>query len=105
MRVGETLAVEIRHRIGFAPDDVIQNPIAEILQHGTDAEDIVVAANYPQTAIRFQHTLSSFEPVMGELVISFEVTEFVPIIILAADARSFRAMQIAAELKIVRRIG
>src|SRR6202795_5289638 len=32
VRVSETAAAEIGHRIGLAPDDVVQNPEAQVLQ-------------------------------------------------------------------------
>src|SRR5215469_1510726 len=34
MGVGETPPAEVRHRIRLAPDDIVQNPVAEILEPG-----------------------------------------------------------------------
>ena len=51
MRVGEAGAFEIRHRVGLAPDDIVEDPITSILHSRADAEDIVVAANDPKRAI------------------------------------------------------
>ena len=45
--IGKARAPEIRHRIGFAPDNVVQHPIPKILQRCADAENIVIAANHP----------------------------------------------------------
>ena len=44
--VGEAAAAEIRHRVGFAPDDVVEDPEAHILEHGADAEDVVIGADF-----------------------------------------------------------
>ena len=38
MRIGEAPPAKIRHRIGLAPDHVVQNPEAQILQDRADAE-------------------------------------------------------------------
>ena len=62
MRVGETLAAEVRHRVHFAPDDVVLNPEAEILQRCAKAEDIVIGADDPQRAIRLQDAAAFGEP-------------------------------------------
>ena len=47
MGVGEAAAAEVRHRVGLAPHHVVQDPEAEILQHGTDAKDVMVGADHP----------------------------------------------------------
>ena len=43
--VGEAAAAEIRHRIGLAPDDVVEDPEAEILEDRADAEYVVIGAD------------------------------------------------------------
>src|SRR5665213_4187493 len=48
MRVGEATAAKIRHRVGLPPDDVVENPKAEILQGAPDAENIVIRADHPE---------------------------------------------------------
>src|SRR5579863_1488358 len=45
MGVGEAAAAEIRHRIGLAPDDIVEDPETEILENGADAEDVVIGAD------------------------------------------------------------
>ena len=48
MGVGEARAFEIGHRVGLAPDDIVQNPIAGVLHSSADPENIVIAADHPQ---------------------------------------------------------
>ncbi len=48
VRIGEAAAAEIRHRVGFAPDDVVEDPEAEILEDRADAENVVIGADDPQ---------------------------------------------------------
>ena len=48
VRVGEAPAAEVRHRVGLTPDDVVENPVAQVLEDGADAEDVVVAADHPE---------------------------------------------------------
>ena len=105
MRVGEPLAAKVRHRVGLAPDDVVQNPVAQVLQNGADAKDVVIAADDPQAAVGLQHALGGFQPVMRELVIGAEILELVPIVVHAVDAGIVGPQQLAAELEVVGRIG
>lgn len=48
----ETAALEVRHRVDFAPDDIVEDPEVQILQHGADAEDVVIGADHPDGAGR-----------------------------------------------------
>ena len=50
MGIGKAPAAEIRHRIGLAPHHIVQDPVAQILQAGADAEDIVIGADNPERA-------------------------------------------------------
>src|SRR3546814_5431671 len=54
MRVGEARALEIGHRIGLAPDDVVQDPESLVLQLRADTKDVVVAADHPQRTVILQ---------------------------------------------------
>src|SRR5258708_32768150 len=45
--ISEAAAAEIRHWIGLAPDDVVENPEAQILHNRADAENIVVGTDHP----------------------------------------------------------
>jgi hypothetical protein len=63
--VGEAAAAEVRHRVGLAPHHVVEDPVAKVLQDGADTEDVVVAADHPQTAGVLQHPAALGEPVSG----------------------------------------
>ena len=67
--IGEAPAAEIRHRVGLAPDDVVEDPEAEILQDRADAEDVVVGADHPERAVRLQHAAAGEQPGAGEGVV------------------------------------
>ncbi len=105
VRIGEAAAAEIRHRIGLAPDHVVEDPEAEILHDRADAEDVVIGADHPDGAGRLQHAAAGGEPGFGEIVIGGEAGELVPVVGDRIDVRIVRALQIAGELEIVRRIG
>ena len=49
--VCEPAPPEVRHRVGFAPDHIVQNPETEILQDRADTEDVVIAADHPDRAV------------------------------------------------------
>src|SRR3546814_5572522 len=74
VRVGEAGALEIGHRVRLAPHDVVEDPIAIVLERGADAENIVIAADHPDAAVRLQDALRFLEPGMGEAVRSEEHT-------------------------------
>lgn len=62
MGVLETAALEVGHGIGLAPDDIVQDPEIEVLEHGADAEDVVVGADDPDGTIRLQHAAAGQQP-------------------------------------------
>ena len=47
MSIGKALAAKIRHRIGFAPHHIVENPEAKILKNGAHTKDIVIGADDP----------------------------------------------------------
>ena len=53
MRVGKALAAEVRHRVRLAPDDVVQDPIALVLQLGAHPEHVVIRADDPNRTVWF----------------------------------------------------
>src|SRR6516165_5610869 len=59
MRVGESAPAEIRHRIRFAPDHVVENPKFEILHDRADAENIVIRADDPDGRRRLHHATAA----------------------------------------------
>ena len=79
VRVLEAAAAKIRHRVGLPPDDVVEDPEAEVLEHGADAEDVVVGADDPKRAVRLEHPATGEQPGAGEIVIGGEAREFVPV--------------------------
>ena len=103
--VGEAPAAEVRHRIGFAPDDVVEDPEAEVLQDRADAEDVVIGADDDDRRVALHHPPRRAEPGAGERVIGGEVGELVPIVVDRVDHALIGARQRAFELQIVRRIG
>ena len=105
MRVGEARALEIGHRVDLAPDDVVEDPEAFILQDGANAEDVVVAADDPERAIGLQDAAGFGEPGARKLVIGFQAVKLVPVIVDGIDTAAFRAEQVATQLEVIGRIG
>ena len=105
MRVLEAAAAEIRHRVGLAPDDVVEDPEAEILHRRADAEDVVVGADHPDRAVRLQHAARGEQPGAGEGVVGGEARELVPVVVDRIDLRLVGTVQVAVELQIVGRVG
>src|SRR3546814_8753179 len=66
MRVGEARALEIGHRIGLAPYDVVQDPESLVLQLRADTKDVVVAADHPQRTVILQDAARRLQPFGGE---------------------------------------
>ena len=105
VRIGEAAAAKIRHRIRFAPDDIVQDPKAEILEDRADPENVVVGTDDPERGGGLHQTAGGKEPGAGEIVICGETREFVPVVVDRVDAEIVGAFEIALELEIVRRIG
>jgi hypothetical protein len=96
---------EIRHRIRLAPDHVVEDPEAKVLHDRADTEDVVIGADDPNGRRRFHHAPASRQPGLREIVVGREARELVPVVIDGIDARIVRALEIARELEIVRRVG
>ena len=105
MRVGKALAAEIRHRVRLAPNHIIQDPIARILQGCADSENIVIASNHPDRAIGLENASCRFQPVAGERVIGCKAVELIPVIVNRIHLGVIRAMQICFELQVIGWIG
>ena len=105
VRVGEAAAAEIRHRVRLAPDHVVEDPEAEVLQDRADAEDVVVGADHPDRAGRLHHAPAGGQPGAGEFVIGGKARELVPVVVDRVDARIVRALEVVGELQIVGRVG
>src|SRR3546814_5289515 len=104
MRGGEARALEIGHRMGLAPDDVVQDPESLVLQLRADAKDVVIAADHPQRSIVLQDAARRLQPFGGEAVIGLESVELVPIVGHRVDAAAFRTEKVTTKLEIIGRI-
>src|SRR5262249_523920 len=62
VRICEATPTKIRHRIGFSPDHVIEDPKAEILHYRADAENIMIGAYHPDGGGRLHDAAASGEP-------------------------------------------
>ena len=96
MRVGEAGAAEIGHRVGLAPDDVVQDPEVGVLQQRADAVDVVIAADHPDRAVVLQDAARLGQPFAGEIVVDREAVELVPIVVDSIDPAAFGPEQVAA---------
>ncbi len=86
MGIGEPTAAEVRHWIGLAPNDVVQNPEAEILQDRADAENVVIGPDDENRRVVLHHAPRGGEPIAGELIVIGEARELVPIVIDRIDS-------------------
>ena len=103
--VGEAAAAEIRHRIGLAPHDVVEDPEAEVLENRPDAKDVVIGADDNEGGVRLHQPPRCAEPAPREGVVFGEVGELVPSIVDRVDEALIRPGESALELQVVRRIG
>ena len=102
--VGEAGALEVRHRVGLDPDDVVLDPEPEILQHRADAEDVVVAADHPQRAVGLEDPLALAQPGPGKRVVRRKAVEPVPVVVDTVHAAVVGPIERARQLEIVRRV-
>ena len=105
MRIGEPPAAKIRHRVRLAPDHIVQDPEAQVLQDGADAKNVVVGADHPKRAVLAEQPPALRQPVAGERVIGGKIVKTVPVVVHAIDKAVIRAPQFAPQLQVVRRIG
>ncbi len=59
MGIGKTDTPKIWHRVVLDPNDVVQDPKAQILQDRPDPEDVVIGTNDPDGAISFNTRLQA----------------------------------------------
>jgi hypothetical protein len=96
MRVGEAFAAKIRHWVGLAPDHIIEDPKAQVLQNRADAKNIVIAANDPQTALGFEDAFGFAQPGTGKFIITGKSIEAVPIVVNTSHLAVVGTMQLSA---------
>src|SRR5207253_5078844 len=65
----------------------------------------MIAADHPDRAVVLEDAPRMLEPVAGEAVIGGEAVELVPLIVAGIDLAALGPEQVAAKLKIVRRVG
>ena len=104
MGVGQALAAKVRHRVGLAPDHVVQDPEPLILQGRADAEDVVIAADHPERAVRLEQAAGGGQPIAGKAVVGGEAGKLVPVVVHGIDHGIVGAVQLALELQVVGRI-
>ena len=104
MGVGKAFAAKIRHRVGFAPDNVIENPETQVLKHRANAKNIVIRANDPKRTIVLENPPGFCHPLAGKLVIGRKSVKLVPGIINSVNPRLVRPGQFARQLQIIGRI-
>jgi hypothetical protein len=104
MRIGEAAAAEVRHRVHFAPDHIVQNPEADILERRADAENVVVRADHPERGVGLHRAAGSFQPFAREFVIGLEARELVPGVIDRIDLGLVGPCEIAAKLQVIGRV-
>ena len=105
MRIGKAPAAEIRHRIGLAPNDVVEHPEAEVLQCRADAEDVVIGADHPERGAGLHHAPNLREPGAREGIVFGKGSEAIPIVVDRVDKALVGPRQASRKLEIVRRIG
>ena len=103
--VGEPGALEVRHRVGLAPDDVVQHPEAQVLDGRAETEDVVIGADDPDRTLGLQHAAAFGQPGAGEGVVFGETVELVPVVIDGVDLGIVGTQQVAAQLEIIGRVG
>ena len=105
MRVGEPFAAEVGHRVRFAPDHIIEDPVARVLQRRPDPKDVVIRADHPNSPVGFEQPARRLEPVLGKGVVGGERGKLVPFVINSINTGIVGAVQFALELKVIGRIG
>ncbi len=105
MGIGKALAAKVRHRVGLAPDHIVQDPETGILQRSTHTEDVVIAANNPDRAIGFQQATGRFlTTCVGKFIIDLKAGKLVPFIVNRVYLGIVGAHQIATQLQVIRRV-
>ena len=103
--VGEAPAAEVRHGVGLAPDHVVQDPVAQVLQDRADPEDVVVAADHPERAVVLQHAARRGQPGLGEGVVGRRSSKRSQASSTPSTRRLVGPGQLARQLQVVGRVG
>ena len=87
------------------PDDVVENPEAEVLHDRADPENIVIGADDEDRRLALHHPPHGGEPAAGETIVIRETRELVPLLVDGIDEALVGPRKRALELQIVGRIG
>jgi hypothetical protein len=99
--IREALAPEVRHRVGLAPHDVVEDPEVEILQGRADPEDVVIGPDHPKGGVPLHHAAHGEQPGAGERIVGREARELVPVVVDGVDHAVVGTHEGALELKVV----
>ena len=78
MCIRESHPAEVRRGIRLDPDDVVEDPITEVLQDRAHPKDIVIRTDHPDRAGILKHTAAGGQPGAGEDIVLFEAVELIP---------------------------
>ncbi len=102
----EAAAAEIRHRVGLAPDDVVEDPEAEVLHASRRRGRCCGRSRSTQIVpLGFSTRRAASSQARREGVIGGEAVELVPVVVDGVDLRLVGTVQVAVELQIVGRVG
>src|SRR5439155_23785765 len=105
VRFGETPAAKIRQWVRLAPDHVVENPEAEVLQDRADAKEVVIGADDPQRRGGLHYTPAGSEPGARAIVVGGKARKLVPGLVDRIDAGIVGTLEIALQLQIIGGVG
>ena len=77
--VGEPHSKPVGHRVGFYPDNIVQNPKAQILHDFAYPEDVVVGAHNPKGSVRLHYPPDLQKQTFNEAIILLKGRKAVPL--------------------------
>ena len=80
MGIGEAHAAKIGHGVALHPHDVIQNPVAQVLQDAAHPIDVVIRPDNPKRARGFEHPPALTKPLAREVIIRREAFKLIPVL-------------------------
>ena len=103
--VGQAHTPEVRHRVRFNPNHIVQDPVLEVLQDLPDPVDVVVRTDHPQRPGRFEHPPAGGQPFAGEVVILGKTIELIPVVVHSVHLGQVGAPEFALQLEVIGRVG
>ena len=92
---------EVGHGIGLNPDDIVEDPVAEILKDRADPVDVVIGADDPQGPGGLQDAPAGVQPSAGEGVVLRETAKLVPAVVHRVDPGLIGPPEFVAQLQVV----